>query len=181
MGDAGGLVTNDDRLADFAAMFARHGGKTKGDHQIEGINSRLDGLQAAVLNVKLPHLARWTQLRRQLAADYNRRLAGIGDLMLPTVADGRDHVYHIYAVRTARRDALKAHLAARGIQTQLNYPTALPFLPAYARFGHVPGDFPRAYAHQTQLLSLPLYPEIEGAQVDFLMEQIKAFFSGPRA
>lgn len=181
MGDAGCLVTSDDRLADFAAMFARHGGKTKGDHQIEGINSRLDGLQAAVLNVKLPHLARWTQTRRELAAAYRQRLAGVGDLVLPAVAEGRDHVYHIYAVRTAHRDALKAHLAAQGIQTQLNYPTALPFLPAYARLGHVPADFPCAHAHQSQLLSLPLYPEIERAQVDFLVDQIKAFFAAARS
>ena len=180
MGDAGCLVTNDDQLADFAAMFARHGGKTKGDHQIEGINSRLDGLQAAVLNVKLAHLARWTQTRRELAAAYHQRLTGVGDLVLPVAADGRDHVYHIYAVRTARRDALKAHLAAHGIQTQLNYPTALPFLPAYARLGHVPADFPQAHAHQSQLLSLPLYPEITGAQIDFLVEQIKAFFAASR-
>ena len=179
MGDAGCLVTSDDRLADFAAMFARHGGRKKGDHEIEGINSRLDGLQAAILNVKLPQLARWTLARQQLARDYDRRLAGVGDLVLPAIATGRDHVYHIYAVRTPRRDALRAHLAAQNIQTQINYPTALPFLPAYRRLGHQPADFPRAYAHQAQLLSLPLYPEITPAQVDFLLEQIKAFFASP--
>lgn len=180
MGDAGCLVTNDDRLADFAAMFARHGGKKKGDHEIEGINSRLDGLQAAILNVKLPHLERWTQARQELARDYDRRLAGVGDLVLPAIAPDRDHVYHIYAVRTRHRDALRAHLAARSIQTQVNYPTALPFVPAYRRLGHQPADFPRAHAHQSQLLSLPLYPEIAPAQVDFLMEQIAAFFAERR-
>ncbi|HWA10147.1 MAG TPA: DegT/DnrJ/EryC1/StrS family aminotransferase [Opitutaceae bacterium] len=181
MGDAGCLVTDDDRLADFAAMFARHGGKKKGDHEIEGINSRLDGLQAAILNVKLPHLERWTQARQALAREYDRQLAGVGDLVLPAVGAERDHVYHIYAVRTPARDALRAHLAAQGIQTQINYPTALPFLPAYRRLGHRPADFPHAHAHQSQLLSLPLYPEITPAQVAFLLEQIKAFFAAHRA
>jgi dTDP-4-amino-4,6-dideoxygalactose transaminase len=177
MGDAGCLVTNNDPLADFSAMFARHGGRKKGDHDIEGINSRLDGLQAAVLNVKLPHLGRWTKARQALARDYDRRLAGVGDLVLPATGPDRDHVYHIYAVRTRHRDALRAHLTAQNIQTQVNYPTALPFLPAYRRLGHTPADFPRAHAHQAQLLSLPLYPEIAPAQVDFLMEQIQVFFT----
>ena len=177
MGDAGCLVTNDDRLADFSAMFARHGGRRKGDHEIEGINSRLDGLQAAVLNVKLPHLVGWTQARQALARDYNEKLAGIGDLVLPAVGPGRDHVYHIYAVRTRYRDALRTHLSAQGIQTQINYPTALPFLPAYRRLAHQPADFPHAHTHQSQLLSLPLYPEITPTQVDFVVEEIRAFFS----
>jgi dTDP-4-amino-4,6-dideoxygalactose transaminase len=181
MGDAGCLVTNDNRLADFSAMFARHGGRKKGDHEIEGINSRLDGLQAAVLNVKLPHLERWTHARQALARDYDRELAGVGDLVLPTIAPDRDHVYHIYAVRTRHRDALRAHLTAQNIQTQINYPTALPFLPAYRRLGHTPADFPQAHAHQSQLLSLPLYPEIATTQIDFLMEQIKTFFSKLRS
>ena len=176
MGDAGGLVTNDDRLADFATMFARHGGRKKGDHEIEGINSRLDGIQAAILNVKLPHLERWTRRRQELARDYDRRLAGLGDLITPATREGADHVYHIYAVLTARRDALRAFLAERGIQTQLNYPTALPFLPAYRRLGHTAADFPQAHRHQSRLLSLPLYPEITATQVDFLMEQLQAFF-----
>jgi dTDP-4-amino-4,6-dideoxygalactose transaminase len=176
MGDAGCLVTNDDRLADFAAMFARHGGRKKGDHEIEGINSRLDGLQAAILNVKLPHLARWTKERQALAARYGGLLAGVGDLTLPAIGPGRDHVYHIYAVRTARRDELRAHLAARGVQTQINYPVALPFLPAYRRLGHRPADFPHAHRDQGEVLSLPLFPEITPEQIDILVAEIRAFF-----
>jgi dTDP-4-amino-4,6-dideoxygalactose transaminase len=176
MGDAGCLVTNDDRLADFAAMFARHGGKKKGDHEIEGINSRLDGLQAAILNVKLPHLERWTRQRQALAERYGQLLAGVGDLVLPVVAANREHVYHIYAVRTAQRDALRDHLTARGVQTQVNYPVALPFLPAYRRFGHRPEDFPRAHRDQGQTLSLPLFPEITAEQIDILVTEIRSFF-----
>ena len=178
MGDAGCLVTNDDRLAAFAAKFARHGGLRKGDHEIEGINSRLDGLQAAILNAKLPHLERWTRARQALAQAYDQRLAGVGDLVLPAVAAGRNHVYHLYVIRTGQRDALRDHLAARGIQTQVNYPTALPFLPAYRRLGHAPADFPQAHRDQAQVLSLPLFPEMTPAQIDLVVEQIKVFFSG---
>ncbi len=178
MGDAGCLGTNDDRLAAFAAKFARHGGLRKGDHEIEGINSRLDGLQAAILNAKLPHLERWTRARQALAQAYDQRLAGVGDLVLPAVAAGRNHVYHLYVIRTGQRDALRDHLAARGIQTQVNYPTALPFLPAYRRLGHAPADFPQAHRDQAQVLSLPLFPEMTPAQIDLVVEQIKVFFSG---
>jgi dTDP-4-amino-4,6-dideoxygalactose transaminase len=180
MGDAGCLVTNDDRLADFATMFARHGGRKKGEHEIEGINSRLDGLQAAILNAKLPHLERWTRARQALARGYDRRLAGVGDLVLPAVAPGRDHVYHLYVIRTARRDALRAHLEAKGIQTQINYPVVLPFLPAYRRLGHVPADFPRAHAHQSAVLSLPLFPEMTATQLEAVVGAIREFFGTGR-
>ena len=94
----GALVTNDDRLADWMATFARHGGK--GEHVMEGINSRMDGLQAAVLNVKLPHLPAWTEARRRVAARYDELLSGVGDIVTPKVAPGREHVYHLYVIRT---------------------------------------------------------------------------------
>src|SRR5450432_3300995 len=123
--DAGCAVTNDDALADTMATFARHGGK--GEHIMEGINSRLDGLQAAILNVKLPHLAKWTEARRKVAARYNELLTGVGDVICPKVAPDRDHVYHLYVIRTEKRDALKKYLAAAEIGTVLNYPKALPF------------------------------------------------------
>lgn len=176
MGDAGCLVTNRDDVADFSAKFARHGGKQKGTHEIEGINSRLDGLQAAVLNVKLPHLPSWTRKRQALASEYDQRLAGMGDLRLPQVHPGRDHVYHIYAVQTRQREALRIHLASRGVQTQINYPTALPFLPAYRHLGLKPADYPVAHTVQGETLSLPLYPEIQPSQVDALIAGIRDFF-----
>jgi dTDP-4-amino-4,6-dideoxygalactose transaminase len=174
-GDAGCLVTNDDRLAEWTATFARHGGK--GDHVMEGINSRLDGLQAAILNVKLPHLASWTEARRRVAAAYDHGLAGIGDLILPAIASNRDHVYHLYVIRTERRDALKKHLAEAGIVTVLNYPKALPFYPAYAYLKHQPADFPVAHANQSRILSLPIFPEMTDAMIDYVATSIKSFFS----
>jgi dTDP-4-amino-4,6-dideoxygalactose transaminase len=175
-GDAGALVTNDDKLADWCATYARHGGK--GEHIMEGVNSRLDGLQAAILNVKLPHLQKWTEARRSVAAKYDKLLAGLPDLRTPTVAANRDHVYHLYVVRTGRRDALKKHLAEAGVSTVLNYPKALPFYPAYAYLGHTPKDFPVAHANQSQILSLPIYPEMTDEMITQVAGSIRAFFGG---
>jgi dTDP-4-amino-4,6-dideoxygalactose transaminase len=177
-GDAGGIVTNDDKLADWMATYSRHGGK--GEHIMEGINSRMDGLQGAVLNVKLPHLPAWTKARQKIAARYNELLQGVGDLVLPKVAASRDHVYHLYVVRTDRRDALKQHLADAGIATVLNYPKALPFYPAYAYLGHKPTDFPNAFANQSRILSLPIYPEMTEEMIRYVADAVKAFFAGRR-
>ena len=174
-GDAGALVTNDDKLADWTAIYARHGGK--GEHIMEGINSRLDGLQAAILNVKEPHLQAWTEARRRVAARYNELLQGVGDVITPRVGPNRDHVYHLYVIRTERRDALKQFLAEAGIGTVLNYPKALPFYPAYAYLGHKPADFPAAFANQSRILSLPIYPEISNEMIEYVAAQIKKFFA----
>ena len=177
-GDAGGIVTNDDQLADWCATFARHGGK--GEHIMEGINSRMDGLQGAVLNVKLPHLPKWTEARRQVAARYDELLAGVGDLVTPKVGANRDHVYHLYVIRTEKRDALKKFLGDAGIGTVLNYPKALPFYPAYAYLGHQPVDFPVAYANQSRILSLPIFPEMTDEMIRHVAATIKGFFAGSR-
>jgi dTDP-4-amino-4,6-dideoxygalactose transaminase len=177
MGDAGAVVTNDSRLADKMAMFARHGGLKKGDHQIEGINSRLDGIQAAILTVKLPHLVNWTRQRQERALRYSNLLSGLEGLGTPTVATGREHVWHLYVVEHLKRDELVQHLSSDGIPTVINYPIALPFLPAYSSFKHKTEDFPNAYANQSKILSLPLYPELTNAQMDQVVESITDFCS----
>lgn len=173
MGDAGCLVTNDERLADWSEMFARHGGK--GEHLIEGINSRMDGLQAAILAVKLPHLQAWTAARRRVAARYDEALANLDWLRTPETADDRSHVYHLYVIRAERRDALRVHLSSLGIDTMLNYPKALPFYPAYAQLGHTPADFPNAYANQGSILSLPIFPEMSEQEIDFVCDAVSSF------
>jgi dTDP-4-amino-4,6-dideoxygalactose transaminase len=175
MGDAGAVTTNDPELAKRMAMFARHGGLTKGDHQIEGINSRLDGLQAAVLSVKLPHLPKWTRARQRWAEVYTERLSAISGVETPVVAEGCEPVWHLYVIRHERRDALAAHLQANGIQTVINYPTALPFLPCYASMGHQPSDFPNAYRDQSRILSLPIFPEMTEAHINAVVEAIRSF------
>lgn len=170
-GDAGCIVTNDDRLADWTATFARHGGK--GEHVMEGINSRMDGLQAAILNAKLPHLAAWTTARRRVAARYNDLLGDIVSLTTPKVAPDRSHVYHLYVVATDTRDLLKKALADAGITTSLNYPKALPFYPAYAYLGHKPADFPAAYRNQSRILSLPIFPEMSDEMIGYVADQCR--------
>src|ERR1700759_2746370 len=115
MGDAGAVVTNDDALAEQMTMLARHGGLVKHQHHIEGINSRLDGLQAAILSAKLPHLPAWTKARQDAAKEYDSGLNQIEDVTVPSVAAGRTHVYHLYTIRHPRRDALVAHLNANGV------------------------------------------------------------------
>jgi dTDP-4-amino-4,6-dideoxygalactose transaminase len=174
-GDAGCVVTNDDRLADWMTTFARHGGK--GDHVMEGINSRMDGLQAGILNAKLPHLPAWTAARRRVAACYNELLEDVGDVITPTVKSDRDHVYHLYVIRTENRDALREHLSQAGISTVLNYPKALPFYPAYAYLGHVPKNFPAAYFNQSRILSLPIYPEMPEEAITHVANVISDFWS----
>ncbi len=172
-GDAGCAVTNDERLADWMATFARHGGK--GEHVMEGINSRMDGFQGAVLNVKLPHLQAWTEARRRVAARYDKLLGGLSDLVTPKVGPDRDHVYHLYVIRSEARDALRNHLTNAGIATVLNYPKALPFYPAYSYLGHVPEDFPIAYANQSRILSIPIYPEMTEEMTGYVADQIAGF------
>lgn len=174
MGDAGGIATNRDDLVEWMTNFSRHGGK--GNHLIEGINSRMDGLHGAVLRLKLPHLRSWTARRQQIAAVYDRALAGVGDIVTPVVRAGRSHVYHLYVIQTARRDALRAHLTAAGIETVLNYPKALPFYPAYAYLGHQPADFPVAARHQDRILSLPIFPEMTEEQQTYVVDAIRQYF-----
>src|SRR3984885_6110438 len=175
MGDAGAAVTNDSALAERMAMLARHGGLSKHQHHIEGINSRLDGLQAAILSAKLPHLPQWTKARQDAAKTYDAGLNQIEDVVVPAVAADRSHVYHLYTIQHPRRDALAAHLNANGVQTAINYPVALPFLDAYNRLKHRPGQFPNAFAAQGRILSLPMFAEITAEQQRTVIDLVRKF------
>lgn len=174
MGDAGAIVTNDEQMAERMAMFARHGGLKKGEHNIEGINSRMDGLQAAILSVKLRHLDAWTKARRSLAAEYSRQLLGVPGIITPKETDNCEHVYHLYVIQVEHdRNDLRKYLSERGIQTNINYPVILPLLPAYARLNHHPKDFPVCYQHQERILSLPLFPEMPVSDVSYVCNSIR--------
>jgi dTDP-4-amino-4,6-dideoxygalactose transaminase len=175
MGDAGAVVTNDSLLAEHIAMLARHGGLVKHQHRIEGINSRLDGMQAAVLSAKLPHLSQWTKARQDAAKVYDAGLNQIADVMVPSVLTDRTHVFHLYTIQHPRRDPLATHLTAHGVQTAINYPTALPFLPAYSRLNHRPEQFPNAFSQQSKILSLPMFAEITRDQQNEVIDLIRAF------
>jgi dTDP-4-amino-4,6-dideoxygalactose transaminase len=173
-GDAGCLLTQDETLATYLRRLGNHGALKKYDNDIPGRNSRIDTLQAAVLNVKLNHLSDWIGLRREAAARYDAGLRERG-IEPPSVAPGSDHSYHVYAIRVPGRDQVRERLAAAEIETLVHYPRAVPFLGAYAYKKHTPDDFPIAYAHGNHLLSLPLYPEIEPKQQhDVLTELARA-------
>jgi dTDP-4-amino-4,6-dideoxygalactose transaminase len=157
------------------AMLARHGGLIKHQHHIEGINSRLDGLQAAILSAKLPHLPAWTKARQDAAKVYDAGLNQIEDVVVPQVGADRSHVYHLYTIRHPRRDALAAHLKDHGVQTAINYPTPLPFLQAYSRLKARPEQFPNAHADQSKILSLPMFAEITRDQQDEVIDLVREF------
>ena len=175
MGDAGAILTRHSELALKMTMFARHGGLTKGDHIIEGVNSRMDGMQAAILNAKIPRLVGWTHRRREIANTYIAGLSGISELVLPVVKSYSEHAWHLFVIKHDRRDLLGQFLGERGIATSVNYPVSLPFLPAYQRYGHTPLDFPNSYHCQHRILSLPIYPEMTSHNVDEVIDAVKDF------
>jgi len=177
-GDAGCMVTNDDTLAEKCRMYARHGALKKHQHMMEGINSRMDGLQAAILLAKLPFILQWTKQRMQNAALYKKYLFGVSQISLPPIRPDSVHSFHLFVIRAERRDELAQHLGVNGIETALHYPTALPNLPAYAYLGHRPDDFPVATRLQSQILSLPMYPELTEEMIFYIATTIKDFYRG---
>ncbi len=162
-GDAGGMVTNDATIALIARQISNHGQEGKHNHLIEGRNSRLDGLQAAVLSVKLPHLEQWTEARIANAKRYDALLADSG-LTLPKVLEDGRHVFHLYVIRSQARDALMQQLQDHNIGTAIHYPTALPFLACYAERGYQASDFPVAHQVTQEILSLPMFAELTAEQ-----------------
>jgi len=176
-GDAGAIITNDGTLAEKCKMYARHGALKKHEHQIEGINSRLDGLQAAILSAKLPHILDWTAARIGCADTYDQLLNDIPSIVTPKRRENTMHTYHLYVIRAENRDELARHLKSCNIETAIHYPTALPNLKAYTYLGHGPDDFPVATAYQSQILSLPIYPELSRSQIEYVGDCIKSFYS----
>jgi dTDP-4-amino-4,6-dideoxygalactose transaminase len=176
-GDAGCIITNDDALAEKCRMFSHHGALKKHQHRMEGINSRLDGLQAAILSAKLPHLAEWTEKRIRAAALYKKWLNGISEIVLPEQRPGTKHTWHLYVIRCDKRALLAEYLSKKGIETAVHYPTALPNLPAYQYLGFKPSDFPVATRLQDEILSLPMFPELTEEMIVYVADSIKSFFA----
>lgn len=173
-GDGGALVTDDAALAERLRLLRNYGQTGKYHHVTQGYNSRLDELQAAVLSVKLGYLDAWNARRRALAARYDALLAD-HELILPQRARDRDHVYHLYVVRSRQRDALQRHLASQGIGTLIHYPTPVHLQPAYAELGLARGSLPFSEQLADEVLSLPLYPEMSEAQQDAVVAAIGSF------
>ena len=169
LGDAGAVVTNNGELAHKLRMFANHGRKDKYDHEFEGVNSRLDGIQGAVLGVKLPHLDAWNERRREVAAAYDH--APSGYCTTPAVSPEVKHVYHLYVVRVSERDEVRKKLAERGVSTGIHYPIPLPLLGAYRYLGHEAEDFPVVSTLANEILSLPIHGAMTDAEVQYVVEQ----------
>lgn len=176
-GDAGCIITNDDSFAEKCKMYARHGALIKHQHKIEGINSRLDGLQAAILLVKLPYILEWTSKRIRNADLYDKYLSSIPEIHVPQRRMNTSHSFHLYVIRCIKRDSLATYLKEKGIETTIHYPTILPNLEAYNYLGLLPEDFPVATAYQEQILSLPMYPELTEEMIKYVAETISDFYS----
>ncbi len=173
-GDAGCMTTDDDALAETIRMIANHGQKGKHNHLVEGRNSRLDGLQAAILSAKLPYLEAWTKARIRNASTYTKLLSG-SSVKTPLVKEGYKHVHHLYVIKTKYRDELIQLLKENEIETAIHYPTALPFLTCYVKRNHKPEDFPIAFANQSQILSIPLFAELTVAQIEQVATLVQSF------
>lgn len=174
-GEAGAVLTNDGELAEKLRMFRDHGQAKKYYHSMIGWNGRMDGLQGAVLSVKLKYLAAWNEARRRNAQLYNKLLENVDGLITPIEADYGMHIYHIYAVRTQNRDALISTLAQKGISCGIHYPLPIHLQKAYRFLGHQQGSFPIAEKCAEQLVSLPMFAELRQEQIEKVCQEIRSF------
>jgi dTDP-4-amino-4,6-dideoxygalactose transaminase len=178
-GDAGMCTTNDPVLAQKLQILRVHGGEPKYYHAVIGGNFRLDELQAAVLVIKLEHLDDWTAARQRNAAHYTEAIGAAGveeHVSVPTVSRGSRHIFNQYVIRAERRDDLRAHLSERGVGTEIYYPLPLHRQQCFAYLGHRPDEFPNAVRASAETLALPIYPELESAQLDYVVDKIAEFY-----
>jgi len=179
-GDAGMCTTQDPELAEHLRVLRVHGGKPKYHHAFIGGNFRIDALQAAVLSIKLRHLDDWSAARQRNAHHYEKAFAKAGltgRVGLPAVAPGARHVWNQYVVRVAQRDALRAFLGSEGVGTEIYYPIPLHLQACFAYLGHHAGDYPLAERAAAESLALPIYPELQAQQLDYVVDRIAAFYS----
>jgi dTDP-4-amino-4,6-dideoxygalactose transaminase len=174
-GDGGMVVTKDAAMAERLRRLRVHGGPQAYRHEEVGYNSRLDALQAAVLSVKLPHLGRWSEARRRNARYYDQAFAAVDGLATPVVAAGNESIYNQYTIRVAdgRRDELRERLEARGVGSAIYYPVPLHLQECFAYLGYRAGQFPEAERAALEVLSLPVYPELTGAQLDHVAQAVR--------
>ena len=175
-GDGGMMVCQDDGLFERLMKLRTHGSRRTYYHEIVGYNSRLDALQAAVLQAKLPHLEGWSAGRRKNAAYYDAAFADLPDVVTPYVDPANTSIYNQYTVRTADRDGLKAHLTSRGIGTSVYYPLPLHLQPCFAYLGYVEGQCPESERAAREVLSLPIYPELTTGQLDEVIGAVRAHY-----
>lgn len=180
-GDGGMMVTQDEKLATRLRRLRTHGGSKQYFHDEVGFNSRLDALQAAVLLAKLPHLAGWSEKRRDHAEYYNAAFAGMAEVTTPVIEDGNESIYNQYTLRVDRRDDLMAHLKSKGIGTAIYYPLPLHLQPCFSYLGYKAGAFPEAERAAAEVVSIPVYPELSRAQQDETIEAIRGYYGARTA
>lgn len=176
LGDAGAITTDDDYLADKVRILRNYGSKEKYFNERIGFNKRLDECQAAFLSIKLRYLQGWTNERQMIAEWYSNELKGVGDLILPWIANNASHVFHIYMIRSKRRDELQKFLNGVGIATLIHYPVPPHLQTAYKHLGHKENDFPIAEEIAKTCLSLPIWPGLRFDEVRFIADSCKLFF-----
>ena len=177
-GDAGGTITNNENLFYDMKRFANHGSLVKHQHEIEGINSRLDNIQAAILNVKIKYIRQWIENRRAAADFYNEKLSEIEEIEIPKEHNQCEHSYHLYVIKTNNREGLAKFLNQKGIETGIHYPKALPALDCYKYLNLDLADYKNSISDSKRILSLPIIPEIDHTQIDYVVGSIKDFIAG---
>lgn len=175
-GEGGALTTNDEKLAALCKMIREHGQSQKYHHEVYGHNYRMEGIQGAVLGVKMKYLEKWTNQRRAIADKYNHLLKDVSQIVLPMEMPYAKHVYHLYVIQTAHRDKLQTYLADQGISTGMHYPLPLHLQNCFKHLGYKKGDFPITERLADQCLSLPMFPEMTEDQITYVSEKIKLFF-----
>lgn len=176
-GEAGAITTNNEEMFRKARMLRDHGSEKKHYHDLIGFNYRMSEFQAAVLNVKMKFIEKWTEMRRMNARKYNERLSDKEQVITPAELDGAKHVYHLYVIRAEKRDNLQSFLREKGIGTGFHYPIPLHLTGAYSYLGYKKGNFPVAEKLAGGILSLPMYPELTEEQIDYVCEKIKHFYT----
>jgi dTDP-4-amino-4,6-dideoxygalactose transaminase len=176
LGDAGAVTTDDEEIEDVIKVLRNYGSRVKYENEVIGHNMRLDELQAAFLNVKLKYLSTWTEQRNNLADLYNATLCGVHDITLPYTHTNATHVYHLYVIRTAKRNALQKYLNDKGIGTLIHYPIPPHLQSSYKHLGFKKGDFPIAERIADSIISLPLWPGMKEEEVVYVANAIKSFY-----
>ena len=176
IGEAGAITTNNENYKDFVKTYRNYGSNEKYVNIIKGVNSRIDELQAGILNVKLKYLKEFTNERKEIAARYNNNLKDLREINIPYVSPEADHVYHLYVIKTSKREELIKFLLEKNIQTGIHYPIPPHLQNAYSELGFKKGDFPIAENMSKTCLSLPLYPGLTFKEVDLICDRIKEFY-----
>lgn len=174
-GDGGAVITNNKKLADSVTAYRTYGGIQRDRYEIQGFNSRLDTLQAAILRVKLKYLEKWNKNRRGNADLYNKFFSG-SSIVTPVLLDDVESVFHVYAIRVKDRDGLKIYLEEKGVSTIIHYPTPIHLQKAYASLGYKKGDLPIAEKASQEILSLPIFPEITKEEIEYISKNVLDYY-----